>query len=101
MWQMALEKEDVSRLWAAVLLQACKDIVSPFDHKVNSRRAIRRKALSWVLSTRNDATSFISVCGYLGFDPDHVREIMLRLPQDVQTNNVRLNSFLAAGDFSG
>lgn len=78
----ALKKESVNRLWAAVLLQACKDIVSPLDHYSSGKEVARRQAMAWINSDREGDCSFVSVCLLLGFNPQYIRAKALTLPRD-------------------
>lgn len=92
-----LKRDDVDRIWAAVLLQACKDVVSPDASKAVSRATIRRQALAWIMSTRTDTCSFIGVCLNLGMDPHNARLKILQLPRDVSRREKRLLSMFAQG----
>ena len=100
MGQVYFNKFHINRIWAAVLLQACEDIVSPTDtDKPDTRRALRRQALAWVTSTRTDECSFISVCLNLCINPNIARQKILQLPRYPGGRKKRLRSlFISKSD---
>ena len=68
-------------LLAAVIQQAVFDITGPKGVKVELRPNLRRVALTWVESKREDFSSFAGICVSLELDPDVVRKSILSLPR--------------------
>ena len=68
---------DEKRLWAAVLLQAAKD-VSGFTCE-RQRSLIQRRARAWFASNYYETGSYLWVCDLLELEPSWVRRRMIRV----------------------
>lgn len=82
---LAITRPDPSpehRLWAAVLANACRDLVNPVNpgpsqYRVQYRREAKQKALDWFRSENLHIGSYLWVCAVLDIHPQPLRTAVM------------------------
>ena len=71
---------DEKRLWAAVLLQAAKDVSGfTYVYSESQRSMIQRSARAWFASNYYETGSYLWICDLLELEPSWIRRRMIRV----------------------
>jgi len=88
--------EGYTRLWAAVLEQAIKDVQGDARaHKGKVRSIFSDGAWTWFRSESQEIGSFLWTCNMLGFEPDFILTLVTRqdIEQDIEKPKSRSMAF--------
>ncbi len=84
--------EGYTRLWAAVLEQAIKDVQGDARaHKGKVRSIFSEGAWTWFRSESQEIGSFLWTCNMLGFEPDFILTLVTK--QDIERPKSRSVAF--------
>jgi len=73
---------DEKRLWAAVLIQAVKDLAGFSTDNEAERGWLQASARAWFASERYSEGSFLWVCQQLEFEPSWIRRMIAGMKAD-------------------